>query len=145
MRTCVLRLKSSENRLPQPSNVHWNGFSPVCTSWWRFSFELSKRLEDLGPRRKSRLHVPIGGQTYPHLTSDALGEFIGARAPWFDRKIENVRWSLGVRFEQRLAEARIGEHQAAETATESGPSNRVEGAGIHGHGPVPDSSGTSPR
>uniref|UniRef100_A0A182IPJ5 Uncharacterized protein n=1 Tax=Anopheles atroparvus TaxID=41427 RepID=A0A182IPJ5_ANOAO len=41
IRTCVRRLKSSENRLPQPSNVHWNGFSPVCTSWWRFSFELS--------------------------------------------------------------------------------------------------------
>lgn len=35
------KLKSSENRFPQPSKVHWNGFSPVCTSWWRFNFELS--------------------------------------------------------------------------------------------------------
>uniref|UniRef100_A0A6B0U509 Secreted protein n=1 Tax=Ixodes ricinus TaxID=34613 RepID=A0A6B0U509_IXORI len=32
MRTWVRRLKSSEKRLPQPSNVHWKGFSPVCTS-----------------------------------------------------------------------------------------------------------------
>lgn len=37
MRTCVRRLKSSENRFPHPSNVHWNGFSPVCTSWCRFN------------------------------------------------------------------------------------------------------------
>lgn len=36
-----LKLKSNENLFPQPSNVHWNGFSPVCTSWCRFSFELS--------------------------------------------------------------------------------------------------------
>lgn len=32
-----LRLKSRLNRLPHPSNVHWKGFSPVCTSWWRLS------------------------------------------------------------------------------------------------------------
>lgn len=32
-----LRLKSRLKRLPQPSNVHWNGFSPVCTNWWRFN------------------------------------------------------------------------------------------------------------
>lgn len=68
IRTCVRRLKSNENLLPQPCNsrnlgklhinksiyikiscnkiwcsktitskVHWNGFSPVWTSWWRFS------------------------------------------------------------------------------------------------------------
>lgn len=35
------KLKSSENLFPQPSNVHWNGFSPVWTSWCRFNLELS--------------------------------------------------------------------------------------------------------
>lgn len=32
-----LKLKSRLNLLPQPSKVHWNGFSPVCTSWCLFS------------------------------------------------------------------------------------------------------------
>lgn len=32
-----LKLKSRLKRLPQPSKVHWNGFSPVWTSWCRFN------------------------------------------------------------------------------------------------------------
>lgn len=43
-RTCVRKLKSNENCLPQPSNVHAKGFSPVWTRWWRFNFDPSKKL-----------------------------------------------------------------------------------------------------
>ena len=54
--TVYLKLKSKLNLLPQPSNVHWNGFSPVCTNWWRFSlldstkaFPHSAQTWTLGP------------------------------------------------------------------------------------------------
>lgn len=43
IRTWVLRLKSKLNRLPHPSKVHWNGFSPVWTSWCLLSLELSTK------------------------------------------------------------------------------------------------------
>ena len=46
------RLKSREKRLKQSS--HLNGFSPVWTSWWRLSFELSRK----------RLPHPSIGQMY---------------------------------------------------------------------------------
>lgn len=41
--TWVRRLKSRLNLLPQPSNVHWKGFSPVCTNWCLLSLELSTK------------------------------------------------------------------------------------------------------
>lgn len=40
-RIVYLKLKSREKRLPHPSKVHWNGFSPVWTNWCRLSLELS--------------------------------------------------------------------------------------------------------
>lgn len=85
---------------------------PLEDRRFRWSFELADDWEFLPrTRKKSRLAVQIGEDTFPYLDKSRLAELIAARAPWFDGELGDVRWSVGVRFERRLAE-RFGQGHA---------------------------------
>jgi 2-polyprenyl-6-methoxyphenol hydroxylase-like FAD-dependent oxidoreductase len=82
------------------TNVLW----PLGEAHCRWSFELEDGDAFAEPRGKRRLAVQIGGGTYPHLTVGDLTGFVEDRARWFETSVEEVDWSVAVRFEHRLAE-----------------------------------------
>ncbi len=83
------------------TNVLW----PLADGRFRWSFQLADDWEFVpDTRKKSRLAVQIGEDMFPFLSEEKLRELIAERAPWFDAEIGDVRWSVGVRFERRLAE-----------------------------------------
>lgn len=85
---------------------------PLEDGRFRWSFELPDDWEFVPTtRKKSRLSVQIGDDTFPYLDETRLAELIAARAPWFDAPLGDVRWSVGVRFERRLAD-RFGHDHA---------------------------------
>jgi 2-polyprenyl-6-methoxyphenol hydroxylase-like FAD-dependent oxidoreductase len=85
---------------------------PLEDGRFRWSFQLADDWEWVpSTRKKSRLAVQIGEDTFPYLDAGRLAELIAQRAPWFDAALGDVRWSVGVRFERRLA-ARFGQGHA---------------------------------
>lgn len=76
---------------------------PMRDGRYRFSFQLTDDEALEAPRLKSRLSVQVGDQAFPHLDEAGLKRFIAERAPWFDARIEDIYWSLGIRFDRRLA------------------------------------------
>ncbi|RMH22946.1 MAG: FAD-dependent monooxygenase [Acidobacteria bacterium] len=85
---------------------------PLSQARWRWSFQLSDSWEFVPQTRTKRRHpIAIGEDAFPYLDESRLNELIEARAPWFAARIDDVRWSVGVRFERRLA-ARFGHDNA---------------------------------
>jgi 2-polyprenyl-6-methoxyphenol hydroxylase-like FAD-dependent oxidoreductase len=81
------------------ANVLW----PLPGGRYRWSFQLSPHDFPDASRRKSRLAVQIGEQSYEGLTRDDLHALILSRAPWFQAPIGELRWAMAIRFERRLA------------------------------------------
>lgn len=78
---------------------------PVGSHRYRWSFQLRDLTAPWDSRTKDRLLMSVGGGQFPHLEQAALRQLISERAPWFQATIENVHWSIEVRFEHRLASA----------------------------------------
>lgn len=85
------------------SNVLW----PLPGNRWRFSFRVPNDSEGDLVRKKSRLWMQIGDESFEHLDADVLERLIRTRAPWFTAEVTKLHWSVMVRFEKRLA-ARFG-------------------------------------
>lgn len=86
-----------------------NGFVfwPLAEGRFRFSFEMDTRAVE--PRTKSRLAVQVGGASYPYLSQETLHRLIADRAPWFQAGVQEILWSVSVRFQRRLAQS-FGRH-----------------------------------
>lgn len=84
---------------PRTTDVLW----PLGGNRFRWSFELEVSTVDLDRPDKSRLAVQVGRQVYPYLSRDDLATLLEQRAPWFDPAVDEVTWSVAVRFESRLA------------------------------------------
>ncbi len=83
----------------QTTNVLW----PLPGGRLRWSFQMTKAQIAGAGRIKSRLAVQIGGRTYPQVSVEDLWALIDERAPWFDGSVDQINWSMAVRFEKRLA------------------------------------------
>lgn len=82
------------------ANVLW----PLPGERARWSFQIHADDIPLESRIKSRMASKIGSQVYPYLTRDDLLTLVAQRAPWFPQEcVGPITWSLGVRFEHRLA------------------------------------------
>lgn len=100
-------------------NVVW----PMPDGYSRWSFEVAGGDAPTVSRIKDRSDVQLGGVGYPEVEPDALGEFLGSRAPWFRGSVEDLRWRLLVRFERRRA-IRMGSGRvwlAGDSAHMTGP------------------------
>lgn len=79
---------------------------PLGEGRFRASFEL-EAPEEGGTRgtgrSKSRLAVQVGRQAYPLLDRARLEKLLAERMPWHVGQLGEVHWSVGVRFERRLA------------------------------------------
>ncbi len=84
---------------PQTTDVLW----PLPNNGCRWSFELLDCVVPVNTRTKNRLHIEIGGVRFPSLDESSFRALLAERAPWFDRAVQDIRWRLVVRFEQRLA------------------------------------------
>lgn len=101
------------------TNVLW----PLPGGRFRFSFQIPETPETDAPRLKSRLAVQLGNQAFPYLDADRLKDLIAERAPWFSGTIDEVFWSVEIRFERRLASS-FGNHNlwlAGDSAHLAGP------------------------
>lgn len=76
---------------------------PLGENRFRWSFELEVSTVDLDRPEKSRLAVQVGKQVYPHLSKEDLATLLEQRAPWFAPGVDEITWSVAVRFESRLA------------------------------------------
>ncbi|RMF80849.1 MAG: hypothetical protein D6744_07805 [Planctomycetota bacterium] len=75
------------------------------------------------PREKSRLAVQIGSLAFPFVAAEDLAQFLQSRAPWFNGNVEEMIWSMAVRFERRMA-TRFGQGRiwlAGDSAHATGP------------------------
>lgn len=81
------------------ANVLW----PLGGGRFRWSFQVLGAEAEEVPRVKSRLSVSIGEDRYPFLGEEMLHRYVAERAPWFTAAIREVPWSVGIRFEKRLA------------------------------------------
>jgi len=97
---------------------------PLPDGRCRLSFQTDPAGEALEERAKDRVTVPVGRRIYPGLDRELLEELIAERMPWLEGGVSDLKWSLVVGFEPRLAD-RFGR-------------NRVWIAGDAGHvtGPV---------
>lgn len=85
---------------PQETSILW----PLPGGYCRWGFEIEESSADAISREKDRLFVQVGSHGYHALESESLGDFLEARAPWFDGDVGAFRWRMVVRFERRLAE-----------------------------------------
>lgn len=81
-------------------NVCW----PLPSGYCRWSFELPQHHAATDERDKERTFGQIGGARFPVLAEDHLRKLLTERAPGFERGVQEIRWRMLVRFEQRLAE-----------------------------------------
>ncbi len=82
------------------TNVLW----PLGGGRFRWSFQLEDDWEFLPDTRvKKRLAVQLGDEAFPYLDEACLQELLAARAPWFDARVDEILWSIAIRFENRLA------------------------------------------
>ena len=70
---------------------------------WRWGFQVQEGEVRENRRAKSPLAVQIGRGSFPHVEKERLVELIEERAPWFASPVGDLRWSMAVRFERRLA------------------------------------------
>jgi len=81
------------------SNVLW----PLPEGQFRWSFQLLDPQIPSSSRTKSRLSVQIGEHAYPYVTEEFMQSTIRERAPWFQARIDEILWSLAIRFERAVA------------------------------------------
>jgi len=81
---------------------------PLPDGAFRWSFQLDEQAEPKFGASGSELLKQIDGQSFPQLGEGHLRTLIAERAPWFAAEPRNLRWSVKVRFERRLAR-RFGE------------------------------------
>lgn len=95
---------------------------PLPNGRCRWSFQLTDPDAFEGEREKNRLSE-IGRWIFPTLDEDRLRELIAARAPWFTGSIQEVIWSVAIKFERRLASGfgREGLWLAGDAAHLAGP------------------------
>jgi 3-(3-hydroxy-phenyl)propionate hydroxylase len=96
---------------------------PLPGGRYRWSFQLREEDLQAPERAKGRLAVQVGMSAFPHVSREALEALLRERAPWFDVPVGEIRWSLLVRFEHRLAE-RLGSGRvwlAGDAAHVTGP------------------------
>ncbi|MFO0839120.1 MAG: NAD(P)/FAD-dependent oxidoreductase [Phycisphaerae bacterium] len=82
------------------SSVMW----PLPGRAGRWSFQVSEGEPTLDARDKNRLTVQVDSRSFPSLAREELALLMRERAPWFHARIDDVRWSILVRFERRLAD-----------------------------------------
>ena len=80
-------------------NVMW----PLPDRHCRWSFQIHDDRAARTPREKSRLAVHIGSLAFPFVAAEDLTQMLRARAPWFAGSVEEMIWSMAVRFERRMA------------------------------------------
>ncbi len=80
------------------ASAYW----PLPGDRFRWSFEIDEETQSM-ERAKSRLSVHVDDEAFPYLEPARLPEFLGERAPWFDLPVDTFHWSVGIRFERRLA------------------------------------------
>lgn len=80
-----------------------NAVWPLPDGFCRWSFQLPDFRAPLAPRIKERVSVQIGPDQFPVLGEDQLRALLRERAPWFQGRIDEIRWQMVVRFERRLA------------------------------------------
>jgi NADPH-dependent dioxygenase len=85
-----------------------SGLWPLPDGYCRWSFQLGDVHVPVSSRQKRRVAVEIGSTAFPVLDAEFLARLIAQRAPWFDARIDEIRWQIAVRFERRLA-SRFGE------------------------------------
>ncbi|MCB1034151.1 MAG: FAD-dependent monooxygenase [Acidobacteria bacterium] len=78
---------------------------PLGGGRYRWSFQVESISDPEREREKSRVAVVVDDRQFPHLGVEQLKRLIRERAPWFEAQLGEIRWSLGVRFERRLAES----------------------------------------
>lgn len=76
---------------------------PLGGGTFRFSFEVDESEVALSPRQKSRLVVVLGESPFDYLRPELLERLLRERAPWFEGRVQEVAWSLALRFERRAA------------------------------------------
>ncbi len=81
------------------TNVLW----PLPDGSCRWSFELPGYTVPASSRTKDRFALQHTYPSYPQLDEAHLRAFIAERAPWFEGRIDEMRWQIVVRFEHRLA------------------------------------------
>ncbi|MCP4897656.1 MAG: FAD-dependent monooxygenase [bacterium] len=92
----------------QVSGEGVSGRWPLQKGRCRVSFELGDSAKFRRRRAERRLVRQVGPEVFPYLEEARLAELIQKRAPWFQAPIGQVLWSIGVRFERRLASS-LGE------------------------------------
>lgn len=75
---------------------------PLPDGRCRWSFQLDDPQEFEGERVKRRLSE-LGHWITEGLEEDRLQAFIARRAPWFKAGVQELFWSIPIRFERRLA------------------------------------------
>lgn len=80
-----------------------SGRWPLKNGRCRVSFELGDPAHFKRRRSERRLVRQVGPEVYPYLAEERLADLVQKRAPWFKAPIGQVLWSIGVRFERRLA------------------------------------------
>jgi 2-polyprenyl-6-methoxyphenol hydroxylase-like FAD-dependent oxidoreductase len=76
---------------------------PLPDGRCRWSFQLLEGVEYGQARNKSRLLVEVGEDTYPVIPEEHLTSLIADRVPWFEVEPTDIRWSIILNFERRLA------------------------------------------
>jgi len=76
---------------------------PLPGNRWRWSFQLSDQAQVRALREKSRVAVQMGSQAFQQLGEEFFESTVARRAPWFTARPGDMRWSVVVRFEHRLA------------------------------------------
>lgn len=79
-------------------------FWPLPDGSCRWSFQV-KPDSVSASRKRDTLLVTLGNEGYPLLEEDRLREWLATIAPWFEGKVEHLRWRMMVKFEQRLAKS----------------------------------------
>jgi 2-polyprenyl-6-methoxyphenol hydroxylase-like FAD-dependent oxidoreductase len=69
----------------------------------RWSLELDAPEVAAAERFKSRLATQLGERFFHNLHEAAISALLRRRAPWFAPEPQDLRWSIEVRFERRLA------------------------------------------
>ena len=76
---------------------------PLAGKGCRWSFQMLPVEPGDGFPEKERRPWRFHDEAIDRVTKERVQELIGARAPWFTRKVEEVGWSVAVAFERRLA------------------------------------------
>lgn len=82
---------------PRSTSVLW----PLGDGRMRWSFELTDSQVS-PPRAKRRLLMQMGEEAFPMIAQELLEDLIAERAPWFAAPVNDVTWSVAVKFDRRL-------------------------------------------